>query len=121
MSMDLRAVTRAEMQMDRLELPDDATVQFIYHNGTAWIVLKTLTQADDWSITDIANLYINVGFKRFLLMDFSGIENILAQSEAVFFDGIHYRFEREYRGSGINRIWEFKLEPLDRFPTTLNP
>lgn len=117
--MNLSPVTRAEMKMDRLELADDVTVQFVKHNGSAYEVIHTLTQDDDWSITGVSNLYINVDFVRFLVMDFSGFEDILAQTEAIYFEGILYRLDRKQRGIGVNKVWSFKLEPISEFPVTI--
>jgi hypothetical protein len=119
MALDLSNVTRAEMKIDRLELADDVTVGFVKTTGSGYSIIHTLTQADDWSLTGIANLYINVSFVRFLVMDFTGFEDILAQSEMIYFENILYRFERKHRPIGVTRVWEFKLEPISEFPITI--
>jgi hypothetical protein len=52
-------------------------------------------------------------------MDFTGFEDILAQSEMIYFENILYRFERKHRPIGVTRVWEFKLEPISEFPITI--
>jgi hypothetical protein len=119
MALNLNAVLRAEMRIERLELDDDAEIQFVKSDGTGYTVVHTLTQSDDWSITAIENLYINVDFVRFSVLDFAGFEDILAQSEAIYFEGIVYRLERQHRPIGVNRVWTFKLEPIVDYPVTI--
>lgn len=118
MALDLSPITRAEMFIERLELADDVTLKFIQNNGSGWATLRTFTKQDDWSITAIENLYINVDFLRLSILEFPGFEEMLQETEAVFFEGIAYRFERMHRPIGLNRVWTFKLEPLDDWKTT---
>lgn len=118
MALDLRPITRVEMFIERLELPADTTVKFIYNDGEdGWKTWHTLTKRDDWSMVDIENLYINVDFLRFSILEFPGFEQILAKTEAIFFEGVAYKFERQHKPIGINRVWTFKLEPLEDYPT----
>jgi hypothetical protein len=113
MALDLTPVTIAELRIDRLELADNATVEFLQNDGTGEVVLKTLTQADNWSMTGIENLYINVDFVRFLVLEFTSFEDLLAKTTAIRFEGIRFKLERTHRPIGVNRVWSFKLEPLD--------
>lgn len=114
--MNLTPVTKAEMKVDRLELGKNATVKFVSHNGTAYVTELTLTQKNHWSITSVANLYINVDFFRLLVWDAPGYEDIFKRSEYAYYEGVLYKFERQHRPNGLNRVWDFKLEPLADYP-----
>ena len=121
--LDLRPVTKAEMLIERLEFPSDTVVKFVKakSDGTGLELVHTLDMDDDWSIVSIENLYINVDFLRFSVMEFTGWEDILAQSEYVAFEGILYQMYRLHRPIGINRVWGFKLEPTSDFQTATIP
>jgi hypothetical protein len=121
MALDLTAVVKAEMRIERLELPDNSELKFIKAktSGNGYDVVHTFTQEDDWSIVGIENLYINVDFVRLSILDFTGFEDLYAQTEYAFFEGIKYKMERSHRPLGVTRVWTFKLEPIDDFPTTI--
>lgn len=55
-------------------------------------------------------------FLRFRVLDFDGFSDILAQTEKLKFDGVEYKMERKHIPIGLNRVWDFKLEPLGDFP-----
>jgi hypothetical protein len=113
MAFDLTPATRAEMMIDRLTLPDGTTVKFIKNNGSGWVTILELDGNDDWSVTEIENLYINLDFVRLLVIDFTGFEDILAQTEAIFLRGRKYKIERTHSPISYPLVWSFKLEPLD--------
>lgn len=117
--MDLTPISKAEMLIERLELGADAQVQFVKQGSSGYQVIHTMTQRDNWSITGIENLYINISFVRFSVLDFDGFEDILAQSEAIYFEDILYKLERKHRPIGLNRVWTFKLETLSEFPVEI--
>jgi hypothetical protein len=115
MALDLRAVVQAEMRIERLELADDVTLKFVKNDGAGYSVVKTFTQTDDWSLTAIENLYINIDFVRLSILDFTGFEDLLAQTGYVYFEGILYKLERMHRPVGVTRVWTFKLEPVEDY------
>jgi hypothetical protein len=121
MSINLTPITKAEMMIDRLELFPNSVVKFLRSDTSGYILVHTLTQTDNWSMTSIENIYINVDFLRLLVLDFTGFEAILAQTEAIGFEGIAYKLERSHRPIGLNRVWSFKLEPLSEFGTITIP
>lgn len=113
--LNLTPITKVDMMIDRLELGRNAHVDFIKSDGTGETTLLTLNQRNHWSLTGIANLYINVDFVRFLVLDFPGFEDIIAQTEVIRFEGRLYKLVRQYVPLGLNRVWQFKLEILTPF------
>jgi hypothetical protein len=106
------------MMIERLELDPDTTVKFVENDPeVGYKVFHTLTMQDHWSMVAIENLYINVDFMRFSVLEFTGFEDILAKTENIMFEGILYRIERQHRPIGLNRVWTFKLEPLSEYQT----
>lgn len=116
--MDETPIVKAEMYIARLGLGFDATVSFVNtdSDGGGYNIVHTLDQTDDWDITAINNLYINVDFQRFRVIEFDGFEDILDESEFVYYEQILYKMERTHRPIGLTRVWEFKLEPVSIFP-----
>lgn len=100
-------------------MPDEVTVKFVKAAGTGWTVFHTFTKSDDWSMVAIENLYINVDFLRFSVLEFDGWEDILSQTEGIYFEGIVYRIERQHRPIGLNRVWTFKLEPIEDYKNSI--
>jgi hypothetical protein len=118
MALDLTPIARVELRLDRLTLPDDATLEFLRSDTSGYVVLKTLTQQDDWSVTGVENLYINIDFVRLTVLEFAGFEEIWAKTEAFRFDGIIYKAYRAHRPVGLPREWTFKLEPIEDFSSS---
>lgn len=113
MAIDLTAVTAAEMQVNRLELPDDAAFEFGYHDDVSgWTQLFTLDQSGtyDWDARSIDNLAVAKDFVRMQIIDFDGLKPMLDLAEATKYGEYLYKVSRVDPPFGATRVWTIKLE-----------
>lgn len=118
--IDLRPAIRAQMQVDRLFLPDGATVAFRSHDEDAgWQTLRELGAADAWTVEEKnkgwTSLNSTESYLVLSLLDEPWVQEVLDAAEVVVFAGRRYKFSRLHEAlPGSEPVWELKLELISR-------
>jgi len=117
MALDQTPIVAAEMQIARLDLPDDAELIFGYNDdGAGWTELFILDQsgAVDWDAVNVDNLAVAKDFFRVRIIDFEGLSDNLDTAEAVKYDGHIFKISRVDPPFGVVRVWTLRLERVGR-------
>lgn len=114
MSIDLTAATAAEMQINRLELPDDAVLVFEDADADlGYITRLTLDQTKDWDKQDIDNPQNSMEYSIVRVIEFDGFPAIVKKSSVIKIDGWRYKFAKVFPPRRATRVWSFKCERIE--------